>query len=81
QAENESSLSQSRINKDYGETESPAFTVFNIKSGYSLPLFKTVLDLSFGITNLLNKVYYEHLDWGRINRPGRSFEMLLKFTY
>jgi len=81
QAEGESSMAQNRINNDYGESQTPAFTVFNVKSGYSIPLAKTVVDIGFGITNLLNKAYYEHLDWGRINRPGRSFELLLKLTY
>ncbi len=80
QAEGESSLSQNRINKNYGETETPAFTIFNVKSGYSIPVFKTIMDFSLGVTNLFNKAYYEHLDWGRINRPGRSFEILLKLS-
>lgn len=81
QSECESSESQSRINKDYGEHKTPAFTVFNLKSGYSIPLSNTVIYISFGITNLFNRAYYEHLDWGRINRPGRSFELLLKLSY
>ena len=81
QAEGESSVAQNRINKNYGESKTPEFTVFNIKSGYSFPLSNIVVDISFGITNLLDKVYYEHLDWGRINRPGRSFEILLKLNY
>lgn len=80
-AEGESAMAQNRINTDYGESITPAFKVFNIKSGYSLLIGKTVMDIGCGITNLLNKVYYEHLDWGRINRPGRSLELLVKLTY
>jgi iron complex outermembrane receptor protein len=81
QVEGESSLSQNRINRDYGEHITPAFTVYNLKSGYSIPCFNTSMDISLGITNLFNRVYYEHLDWGRINRPGRSFELLLKLSF
>jgi iron complex outermembrane receptor protein len=81
QAEAESSIAQNRINKNYGESKTPAFTVLNVKSGYSIFLSKVVIDISLGITNLFNKAYYEHLDWGRINRPGRSLEMLLKLTF
>jgi iron complex outermembrane recepter protein len=81
QAENESSLAQTLINTGYGEHKTPGYTVFNIKSSYSLAISKTVLDISFGITNFFNKVYYEHLDWGRINRPGRSFELFAKYSF
>jgi iron complex outermembrane receptor protein len=81
QTEFENSLTQGRINLDYGEQETPAFTVFNIKSGYSFHLFKYAFDASFGVTNLFNKVYFTHLDWGRIYRPGRSFELFLKYHF
>ena len=80
QAENELSLAQNLINADYGEQKTPAYTLFNIKSAYSFSISKSILDISFGITNLFNKVYYEHLDWGRINRPGRSFEVFVKYS-
>ncbi|MBK8881191.1 MAG: TonB-dependent receptor [Bacteroidales bacterium] len=81
QAENESSLAQNFINPDYGEHKTPAYTVFNIKSAYSFSVSRSILDISFGITNIFNGAYYEHLDWGRINRPGRSFEMFVKYSY
>ena len=81
QAENESSLAQNFINANYGEYKTPAYTVFNIKGGYSFTITKSILDISFGITNLFNKAYYEHLDWGRINRPGRSFELFAKYSF
>lgn len=79
-AECESAASQNRINREYGEHKTPAYTVFNLKSGYSFPLYTTTIDVSLGVSNLFNKAYYEHLDWGRINRPGRSLELLIKLT-
>ena len=81
QAESESAIAQNRINYNYGESNTPAFTIFNAKSSYSIFISKTVMDIGFGVTNILDRAYYEHLDWGRINRPGRSLELLLKFTY
>lgn len=81
QAECESALAQNRINVNYGEQITPAYAVFNIKSGYRFSLSKLALNAGFGVTNLLNKAYYEHLDWGRINRPGRSVELYLKVSY
>jgi iron complex outermembrane receptor protein len=81
QAECENSLAQNRINLNYGEHETPSFTVFNIKSGYTIKMNRHAIDASFGVTNILNKAYYAHLDWGRINRPGRSFELFLKYSF
>jgi iron complex outermembrane receptor protein len=81
QADNETALRQNRINPDYGEITSPAYTLFNIKSNIHLMFKGSMLDLSAGITNILDTYYYEHLDWGRIPRPGRSFNIFLKYTY
>ncbi|ADQ79163.1 TonB-dependent receptor [Paludibacter propionicigenes WB4] len=81
QAECESALAQNRINSDYGEHVTPAYTVWNVKGGYKFNISEMQLDAGLGVTNLLNKVYYEHLDWSRINRPGRSLELYVKFSY
>ncbi len=81
QSEYESSLAQYRINSDYGESITPAYGLFNIKSSYTFILSKTSLDVSLGITNLFNKTYFEHLDWGRINRPGRSLEAYINYSF
>lgn len=81
QAECESALAQNRINVAYGEVLTPAYTVINVKSAYRFSLSQVAFNAGFGITNLLNKVYYEHLDWGRINRPGRSVDLYLKMSF
>jgi iron complex outermembrane receptor protein len=81
QAECENSLAQKRVNQEYGERETPSFTVFNIKGGYTIKMSQHAIDASFGVTNILNKAYYAHLDWGRINRPGRSFGLFLKYSF
>jgi iron complex outermembrane recepter protein len=81
QGECESSMAQGRINVNYGEQRTSAYTVFNFKSGYKFPFSKTDAEIGFSISNLLNKVYYEHLDWGRINRPGRNISVSLTLKY
>ncbi|MFN8258358.1 MAG: hypothetical protein U0W24_21895 [Bacteroidales bacterium] len=81
QAECETALQQNRINYNYGETITPAFAVFNLKGSYGFKWSKSEINFSIGITNLFNKTYYEHLDWGKIYRPGRSFELFLEFKY
>ncbi len=81
QAECESALSQKRINILYGEQITPSFTVVNLKSSYEFSYSKLSFNTSAGVTNLFNKVYYEHLDIGRIYRPGRSVELYVKVGY
>jgi len=81
QVENETSLAQNRINKSYGEYQTPAYTLFNLKGNYTFSFPKTALDISCGVTNLFNRVYYDHLDWGRINRPGRNVDLFLKYSF
>lgn len=81
QAECESTCAQNRINSAYQEQKTPAFTVFNLKTGYRFCHRKTIADTGITCTNLTNKTYYEHLDWGRINRPGRSIDVFLKISY
>jgi iron complex outermembrane receptor protein len=81
QFENETALAQNRINRSYGESQTPAYSLFNLKGSYSISFSKTILDMGCGITNLLNRVYHDHLDWGRINRPGRNVDLFLKYSF
>jgi iron complex outermembrane recepter protein len=80
-AENQSALKQERINKQYGESKTPAFSVFNFKASYHLMISSNMFDVSVAVTNLLNATYYEHLDWGKIYRPGRSIDLFIRYTY
>ena len=81
QAECESALAQRRINLLYGEQVTAAFTVVDVKGSYEFRFSKITFNTSVGVTNLLNRVYYEHLDIGRIYRPGRSVELYVKMGY
>lgn len=81
QAECESAMEQNRVNTNYGELPTPTYTIFNLRSGYQFSISKLLFNTGLGVTNLLNKAYYEHLDWGRIYRPGRSIELYLKMSY
>lgn len=81
QADNETALRQKRINSEYGELQSPSFTIFNIKSGFHFMMNASMMDFSAVLTNLFDTNYYEHLDWGQMPRPGRSFSLLIKYTF
>lgn len=52
-------LKQDRVSDVYGETESKAFTLVDVKSSYR---FSRLLNLSAGIRNLFDERYYEHLN-------------------
>lgn len=73
QAEAELSSAQVRINNNYGELPSKAFSVFNLRSGYNFDFTRLNARMSIGIDNLFNKIYSEHLDWGNYYRPGRNY--------
>jgi iron complex outermembrane receptor protein len=81
QAENEMALKQDRINENYGETITPSWSIFNVKANYRHITKSGEFDFSAGVTNLTNLAYYEHLDWGKILRPGRSFNFFLKYSF
>jgi iron complex outermembrane receptor protein len=81
QAECENALAQNRINAEYGEKKTPGFTVFHLKTGYTLHFSEKQLFFGVNVSNLTNRTYYEHLDWGKIYRPGRNFEIFCQFTW
>lgn len=81
QAENEISSGQSRISTAFGERTSPGFSIFNLRSSYTFSLKKYNLEFSAGAENLFNKAYFEHLDWGRILRPGRNIYSMLSLKF
>ncbi|MEJ5265059.1 MAG: TonB-dependent receptor [Bacteroidales bacterium] len=81
QAECEYTSAQKRVNLNYGEKQTPSYTLFNFKSSYTIKIKHNSIDTSIGVTNIFNRVYYAHLDWGKIHRPGRSFEFYVKYAF
>lgn len=81
QIENEISLKQNQVSPDFGETESPGYSLFNFRSGYQFGMKKYKLNFSAGIENIFNKAYAEHLDWGSMLRPGRNIFTMLTLNF
>lgn len=75
--ENEYAFRQTRVNSHYGETFSPSYSVFNAKVNYDLLLGGAKLNISLGVSNILNEAYYTHMDWSHLLRPGRSVSLYL----
>lgn len=69
-------LKQSRVSSQFGESETPAFTLLDLKVSYQV--FKRAR-FSVGVNNLLDENYYEHLSRSvrGLNQPiferGRNF--------
>ena len=75
QAETVWAAAQRNVNESYGESQSPSFIVFNFRG--SLKLFES-LSVDAGVENIFDTLYYEHLDWQQIPRPGRNIYISLK---
>lgn len=77
QAENEFALAQTRINAEFGERKSKAYTIQNLRATYNFNIQKYKLQFSAGAENIFDISYFEHLDWGSIARPGRNIYGML----
>jgi len=68
-------IKQNRVASDYGETETPAFSLLDFKSSYQ---FNDHIQLRAGVRNIFDEAYYEHLNRSvkgsqePIYTPGRS---------
>jgi len=78
-------LKQDRIATSYGETESPAFNVFDFRLSW---LVTKNITLTGGVENIFDTAYYEHLSRSvrdvsmrPIYSPGRSFYATLTFNF
>ena len=81
QAEYELSSAQNKVSAALGEQKSPAFSVINLRANHIFDLDKHKLEWSVGVENLLDKAYYEHLDWTKILRPGRNIYTMLSLKF
>lgn len=81
QAETEWAFTQNRINPYSRETATQSYGIFNLRLMYDTPLLNNQLRVDTGIDNLLDNDYKEHLDWGRINRPGRNLYMQITLSF
>ena len=74
---------QNDISAAYMEEESPGFVLLNFNFAYK---FNTYLKVTGGVSNILDKAYYEHLNRriiggkGNLYEPGRVFYMSVYFN-
>lgn len=74
-------LAQIHYSPEYGEDQTPAYTIWNLSADYTFQFkkFKTVLQI--GAENVLNAYYSTYADWGNIPRMGRNIFTSLNFKF
>jgi len=75
---------QDRISEEFGEQETPGFSVFDFRAGINL---RKSIKLSFGVDNIFNETYHEHLnrrnkiDMNPIMEPGRNIYFVVDLGF
>lgn len=77
----EAAAEQNRLNPDFGEVATSAYTLIHLRGGYEFKLRENSLSVNGGIENLLDTKYHDHLDWGGIPRPGRNFYINVSYGF
>jgi len=78
QGEWETALAQNHVSAAAGEQRTPAYNIINLRAAIKAG---TRWKIAYGIENLFDKQYREHLDWGNIMRPGRNIYLNLSFNF
>lgn len=81
QLESEAVVQQNKVSYKTGEDATPGYVLIHARVGYVFDLLRSKLQVQTGVENLLDKNYYEHLDWGNIPRPGRNIYLQLKLLF
>ncbi|HQV54759.1 MAG TPA: TonB-dependent receptor [Chitinophagaceae bacterium] len=81
QLESETALQQNKVSYQAGEDKTPGYFLLNTRLGYATTISKSSVELQVGVENIFDKKYYEHLDWGNINRSGRNIYVQTKLLF
>lgn len=81
QLDAETASAQNRVNIQAKETATPGFFKANIRVAYSDFWEQTSFRIDCGIENIFDAAYKEHLDWGKIYRPGRNIYAQLSYSF
>ena len=74
-------LDQINYSPEYGEDETPAYTVWNISADYTFFINNVRSTVQVGAENILNEHYSTYADWGNIPRMGRNIFTSLKISF
>lgn len=72
-------LKQINYSPEYGEDETPSYTIWNLSVDYTFYIKNKKTVIQAGAENVLNEYYSTYADWGNIPRMGRNIFTSLKF--
>lgn len=72
---------QIEFSPEYGEDETPSYTVWNASADYKFYIDNAKVTVQVGVENLLNEYYSTYADWGNIPRMGRNVFTSLKINF
>jgi len=68
----ETATKQYDFSPEFGENQTPAYTIFNLALSQTFYFNKQKMVLKVGAENLLDENYSTYADWNNIPRPGRN---------
>lgn len=74
-------LEQINYSPEYGEDQTPSYTVWNISADYTFYIKNVRSVFQIGAENILNEHYSTYADWGNIPRMGRNIFTSLQFNF
>ncbi len=74
-------LEQINYSPEYGEDQTPSYTVWNLSIDYTFYIKNKKTVIQAGAENVLNEYYSTYADWGNIPRMGRNVFTSLKFNF
>lgn len=72
---------QNRIADYFGETRTAEYHLIDANISHQFKLGKNSLTANAGVVNLFDVSYVDHLDWNKIQRPGRSVNLSLRYSF
>lgn len=63
---------QCKYSPDYGEDETPAYSILNASVGYDIFFKHNMVNIKTGVENLFDRRYSTYSDWNNIPRKGRN---------
>lgn len=81
QGELEYSAAQNNVRTSVGEQKTSPYLLFHFRASYEIPLDNISIFLNAGLENAFDVNYSDHLDWGKIPRPGRNVYFTTKLIY
>lgn len=81
QTEYEVAGNQNRVSIITGEQQTGSFNLWHLRMGYVGTWNNMPWQLEGAVENIFNSLYREHLDWGKIPRPGRNLVLHFKLSF